>query len=64
MTSSSCNKYSALRVNRLLFDPDAVESQQMPESSEPRLDWSKLGDELDVAVAVSDEATTATMVGF
>lgn len=42
--ASSSSRYSALCVRRNLSLP--TDEQQMPESSDPRLDWSKLGEEL------------------
>lgn len=54
---SSSSRYSALRVSRSLFSlpPD---EQQMPESSEPKLDWSKLGEEVDVVIDTPPVVTT------
>lgn len=57
--ASSFSRHSALRVNRNLSPtPD---EQHMPESSEPRLDWSKLGEEL-TPVIVPPLPTASTPV--
>lgn len=48
--TSSSSKYSELRAKRNWLP--LVDEQQMPESSEPKLDWSKFGVELAVVMVM------------